>query len=86
MRLVNTWGKASYPVLRDGVRGGWDADSPVRSDHDFALTKRLREGTLLWIAPGDETATLREGRAGCPFVALPGPRTVPLVLNGTVEY
>jgi hypothetical protein len=86
VRLVNTWGKASYPVFRDGVQGGWDADSPSMSDYDFALTTWLRSGSLLWIAPGDESATLREGPSGCPFVALPGPRTVPLVLNGTVEY
>jgi hypothetical protein len=86
VRLVNTWGKAAYPVFRDGVRGGWDADSPSRSDYDFALTKWLRTGALSWIAPGDESATLREGPGGCPFVALPGPRKVPLVLHGTVGY
>jgi hypothetical protein len=86
VRLVNTWGRSAYPVFRDGVRGGWDADSPSMSEYDFALTKWLRSGALLWIAPGDESATLREGRRGCPFVALPGPRTVPLVLNGKVEY
>ncbi len=86
VRLVNTWGKASYPVYRDGVQGGWDADSPAMSDYDFALTKWLRSGALAWIAPGDESATLREGADGCPFVALPGPRKVPLILNGTVAY
>ncbi|MFL6125999.1 hypothetical protein [Actinophytocola sp.] len=72
VRLVNTWGKASYPVFRNAIRGGWDADSPIMSDYDFALTKWLRSGALLWIIPGDESATLREGSSGCPFVALPG--------------
>lgn len=86
VRLVNTWGTDSYPVFQDGVRGGWDEDSPSMSDYDFALTKWLRSGALLWIAPGDESATLRQGSGDCPFVALPGPRKIPLILNGTVEY
>lgn len=84
--LVNVWGTDSYPVFRDGVRGGWNSVMPWVEDYDFELGRWLRSGALLWIAPGDESATLREGRDGCPFVNLPGKRELVVAFDGKVSH
>jgi hypothetical protein len=41
------------------------------SDYGFEPERWLRSGRLLWIAPGDESATLPEGIDGCPYLDLP---------------
>jgi hypothetical protein len=84
--LVNAWGTDDYPVYRDGVRGGWNSVMPVVEDYDFELTNWLRSGALLWIAPGDESATLHSGLDGCPFVDLPGKREFVVAFNGVVWH
>jgi hypothetical protein len=83
--LVNLWGTNTYPVYRDGVNRGWDWDRPRVSQYDFELTDWLRSGKLLWLEPGDESATLREGPDGCPFVDLPGRRRITVISNGLVQ-
>ena len=47
-------------------------DDPADFDYDLELY--IRTGRLLWIAPGDETLTLRSTVEGCPFLGLPGMR------------
>jgi hypothetical protein len=84
--LVNVWGTDSYPVYRDGVRGGWNSVMPWVEDYDFDLTGWLRSGSLLWIAPGDSSATLREGLDGCPYVDLPGKREFVVVFKDSVWH
>ena len=84
--LVNDWGTDSYRVYRDGVCGGWNSVMPWVEDYDFELTGWLRSGALLWIAPGDESATLREGLEGCPFVDLPGRRELVVVFDGAAWH
>ena len=39
----------------------------------------------LWITPGDESATLRKGVDGCPYLGLPGPRLLAAVERGQVR-
>jgi hypothetical protein len=85
--LVNEWGSNRYDVYDDaGTWRGWDASIETLSDYDFDLTRWLRSGRLLWIAPGDESATLREGPDGCPYADLPGERRHAYVQNGEVLY
>lgn len=84
--LVNLWGTNKYPVYRPGEQSGWASEHPKVSEYDFKLTPWLRSGALLWIAPGDEAATLREGPAGCPFVDLPGRRKIAIVANGKIRH
>jgi hypothetical protein len=84
--LVNVWGANTYPVFEDGVWTGWDWDRPRVSQYDFALSEWLRSGKLLWIEPGDDSATLREGPDGCPFVDLPGQRRITVIRNGVVQH
>jgi hypothetical protein len=84
--LVNVWGTNTYPVFEDGEWIGWDYDIPTVEDDDFDLTPWLRSGKLLWLAPGDESATLHDGPDGCPFVDLPGQRRITVISNGKVQH
>jgi hypothetical protein len=86
IELVNLWGSNTYPVYEGGVANGWHWDVPAVSQYDFELTDWLRSGALLWIAPGDDSATLREGPDGCPYVDLPGRRTITVIANGVVDH
>ncbi|MBB5807629.1 hypothetical protein F4560_007397 [Saccharothrix ecbatanensis] len=85
VRLVNLWGTNTYRVGRDGVGEGWDWDIPGVSQYDFELTEWLRSGALLWIAPGDASATLREGPGGCPYTKLRGRQKITVISNGVVQ-
>jgi hypothetical protein len=84
--LVNLWGRNTYPVVEDGVNRGWDQIRPRVSQYDFELTGWLRSGKLLWIEPGDESASLRSGPDGCPYVDLPGERKITLIANGAIQH
>lgn len=87
VELVNTWGSDTYYVYDgEGTWLGWHQSIEHVSDYDFTLEPWLRSGRLLWIAPGDESATLREGVDGCPYVDLPGPRRIAYVQEGQIEY
>jgi hypothetical protein len=59
---------------------------PRVSRYDFELAEWLRSGKLLWIDPGDESATLREGPDGCPFLDLAGQRRITVIANGVVQH
>lgn len=86
VKLVNLWGSDDLLVYRDGTWTGWDRERPDTSRYDFDLTGWLRSGRLLWLAPGDESATLRSGTDGCPFVDLPGHRRLTVIADGVVQY
>jgi hypothetical protein len=81
VELVNEWG-SNHTWLNDG----WYESIEHVSDYDFDLARWLRSGRLLWIAPGDESAVLREGTDGCPYLDLPGERRIAYVQNGKVVY
>jgi hypothetical protein len=85
--LVNTWGRAEHYVYdADGTWLGWSDNLERVSDYDFELADWLRSGKLLWIAPGDDSGTLREGVDGCPYLDLPGPRKIARIEDGKVSY
>ncbi|MFE9607962.1 hypothetical protein [Streptomyces sp. NPDC006012] len=81
----NLWGQDHYPVWRDGAWEGW-AFVPFESrDNDYDLAPWLNEGKLLWVAPGDETWTLRSDHQ-CPFLRTEGERENPVIQRGRVHY
>jgi hypothetical protein len=84
--LVNVWGTNTYPVFEDGEWIGWDWDTPTISEYDFELAPWLRSGKLLWLEQGDESATLREGADGCPFVGISGQRLITVISNGVIQH
>lgn len=86
VRLVNLWGTNTYRKYRETGRGGWDWDIPNVSNFDFELAPWLDSGKLLWLEPGDESAALREGLSGCPFVDLPGRRRITVIRNGQIQH
>jgi hypothetical protein len=86
VRLVNRWGTNTYPIYRENGRGGWDWDIPKVAAFDFELGPWLDASTLLWLEPGDESAALREGASGCPFVDLPGRRRINVIRNGRIQH
>jgi hypothetical protein len=83
VKLVNLWGKDDFPTWHGGD-WGWDADTETTGSYDFALRPWLASGKLLWLEPGDEQGTLREGLADCPYLDLPGPRTIATLQDGRV--
>ncbi|MGN9914678.1 hypothetical protein ACTMTJ_44835 [Phytohabitans sp. LJ34] len=87
VELVNTWGSDTYYVYDEsGTWVGWHQSTDRVSDYDFELEPWLRSGKLLWIAPDDESATLREGAEDCPYRDLEGPRRIAHIQNGEIEY
>jgi hypothetical protein len=85
-RLVNLWGSGSYPVVEDGLWTGWEREESGVARYDFDLEPWVGTGALLWITPGDESATLRSGLSGCPYLHLPGPRRFAVLERGEVRY
>jgi hypothetical protein len=87
--LVNDWGGSEYYVYDDtGEWLGWDRDEDGESvgQYDFALASWLKSGKLLWIAPGDESTTLRGGVEGCPYIGLTGQHGCAWVFRGKLWY
>ncbi|WP_181699464.1 hypothetical protein [Nocardia sp. GTS18] len=84
--LENTWGADNYDTYDvDGVWRGWDEHTFAFGDHDFDLRPWFDTGKLLWIAPDDPTATLREGATDCPYIDLDGTRLRQRIDGGTVS-
>jgi hypothetical protein len=76
----------AVPVSDDSYLEGLEVDEGEEEDEEYTVDYDLRrwveEGKLLWIEPGDETMTLREGASGCPYLDLPGSRVFSLILDG----
>jgi hypothetical protein len=85
-RFVNMWGTDSYPVVQDGRWTGRAREESGVERYDFDLEPWVGTGALLWTVPGDDSATLRRGVAGCPYLGLTGPREFAVVERGRVRY
>lgn len=87
VELENEWGSCQY-YISDGNGDwlGWDEKAPAVRHYDFDLEPWISSGKLRWIAPGDETMTVRQGLADCPYVGLEGPRRFGFVDEGKVRY
>ncbi|WAL67895.1 hypothetical protein ORV05_09025 [Amycolatopsis cynarae] len=83
--LENLWGTRRYEVYYDnGCWKGWAGRQQHTGDYDFDLGPWLDSGKLLWIAPDDSGATLREGLPGCPYVDLGGTRKLQMIHDGKI--
>lgn len=84
--LQNTWGSQKYDVYDDaGHWRAWSEYYRTTSDYDFELRPWVESGKLLWIAPGDGDAVLREGVAGCPYLDIGGTRLNQAIHKGEVR-
>jgi hypothetical protein len=70
--VTNDWGSAFWQQQDPCGARAWLAVTETEDEYDFALESWVRSGKLLWIAPGDQTMTLRTGMTGCPFTGLGG--------------
>lgn len=77
------WGRniAFYDLGDDDY--GWQEWIPAPSDLDFDIKPWIEKGKLLWIAPGDETLSLRSDK-DCPYLAIHGNRFWQVVQDGRV--
>ena len=71
LAMPNAWGTGTYWDASDGAPG-WSSNPTDPAERDFSLSPWIARGKLFWIAPGDDTLTLRTEVAGCPFIGLPG--------------
>jgi len=63
----------------------WGMGTPAGESRDTDLAPWIERGRLAWIAPGDETLTLRRDLEGCPYVGLPGERGLQRIEGGAVR-
>ena len=84
IELPNDWGSNQRWDAIDGMPG-WSACPEDPAERDFALSPWIARGKLFWIAPGDDTLTLRAELAGCPYVGLPGERREQRIAYGRLR-
>ncbi|WP_067561554.1 hypothetical protein [Nocardia acidivorans] len=83
--LEDLWGQDRNPILDPtGLDREYAERLPGRRTQDFDLRGWLDTGKLLWIEPGDATATLREGATGCPYAGIKGDRREQWIFQGKV--
>ena len=83
--LLNEWGARSYRyVYASGVeRSG--TSQLYDDDADFEIARWIDEGKLRWIAPSDDSWTVRDGRDGCPYLGWDGVRAMQRTIDGTIK-
>ncbi|AYF76579.1 hypothetical protein D7D52_25300 [Nocardia yunnanensis] len=87
LALEDLWGSKTYDLYDS--QGNWRAWSDYPQSHldySFDLRPWLESGKLLWIAPNDDSATLREGTADCPYLDLEGDHRLQLAFEGNVTH
>ncbi|WP_330183380.1 hypothetical protein OHB26_06855 [Nocardia sp. NBC_01503] len=85
LALEDLWGGKTYDLYDS--QGNWRAWSEFPQSHidySFDLRPWLESGKLSWIAPGDDSAVLREGVADCPYIDLEGDRQMQLIYDGNI--
>lgn len=88
-KRVNDWGTQRYWEPESIIPELWTPGQyislpPDSDEYDFDLASWIKTGKLLWIAPGDESLTLHGHVNGCPYLNLPGSRSLKLIQNGKV--
>jgi hypothetical protein len=81
---VNTWGTDHLWYGTETGEWGWDEQLLVEEDMDFELEWWIDTGKLSWIAPNDVKLQLQRGLEGCPYLGLPGRRTILRIQDGEV--
>ncbi|MFB8002146.1 hypothetical protein [Nocardia sp. NPDC056000] len=82
--LEDIWGQCRNPIFDPTSLDREYADQMPSRSADFELLPWLDAGKLLWIAPGDNTATLRTGAADCPYLDLDVDRRAQYIYNGEI--
>jgi hypothetical protein len=68
------WSNQDAVWIQESGREQYETPGYDESIADFDLVPWIQQGQLLWIAPGDESLTLRSDVDGCPYLNLPGQR------------
>lgn len=56
----------------------------LESERDYELTPWIESGRLRWIAPGDDTLSLRSGIEDCPYLEASGRRSGVTIYDGKI--
>jgi hypothetical protein len=83
---INTWGANMYWLTDPQGEPGWNTAREVPEEFDFDLAPWMAQGRLHWIAPGDQSLTLRNTPDGCPYLGLPGRRSLTRIQAGKVWW
>ena len=83
---INTWGAIDYVFPNDKGKVCWDTHPYDPKDFYFELEPWISAGRVRWIAPGDQTLTLRDTTSGCPYLGLEGRRTITRIQEGKVWW
>lgn len=81
---VNTWACDHYTFMDNDGRLWRGRREPRVDDAEFDLAPWIRAGKLLWIAPDDQTLTLRSDVRACPYLVPDGPRAFQRIYRGHV--
>ncbi len=81
---ANEWGANEYKIYEAGTEG-WDEINEDEQEFDFDLSRWITSGRLQWIAPGDSALRLQTNVSGCPYLNLPGRRTIQRIQYGEVS-
>jgi hypothetical protein len=83
----STWGSTDHGLNFYAVDHDREVAVFEETDLDFDLRPWIEAEMLYWIAPGDETLTLRWSAEDCPYLDLPGSRSLRYISEGElVEY
>src|SRR5262249_49477666 len=76
IRRINTWARQGFEFCdaTGDYKWGEGIESPATFDYDLAPW--IECGKLAWIAPGDETLTIRSTAQDCPYLRLEGTRAL----------
>jgi hypothetical protein len=79
---ANDWGRNHYCYKDDqgAIRMGEHFDA--EDEHQYEIQEAIAANRLRWIAPDDPLMRIQTGLANCPFVGLPGIRSVARIQNG----
>jgi len=83
---VNTWATNTYTFPNEDGELAWDAQPDNPDEFGFDLEPWISSRQLLWIAPGDQTLALRDTVSGCPYLRLPGRRSITCIQEGDVWW
>ena len=85
LRRVNDWGASRYFAQTSAGFGEVYVPEGV-AEYDWDLAPWIERGKLSWIAPGDDSLTLRTSVDDCPYLNLEGHRQIPVILEGQVHW
>lgn len=72
LERVDDWGHRAYYFSRPDGSPSSAHSTPDDTEKDFDLRPWMDTGKLMWIEPGDASLMVKTGRAGSPYLDLPG--------------